>query len=225
MRRELRNRSTRIAVAALAALGTLAVLVASGATRPVDQYAVDHMMPGLYPYVGRGDLVTLPRGRLVEGWNPDRLLNHIADRVTMPALIPFATLIVVLVLLLSRRIDRRVWLLGYLVALGAELLGKSAIHGESLVVSGTFGPLRLWKFDNSFPSGHATRALFLAGLVGAAWPRLGPLAALWALAVIVLLVLAGTHTPSDVVGGILLAAALVALCRRAGTARPEAQPA
>lgn len=216
MRRERRaRRATVVAAAEIALCAVLAALVAGGETTRADQYAVDHLMPGLYPYVGGGEPVSLPHGRLVAGWNPDRLLNRVADQVTRPASIVLATLVVLIVLLLARRIDRRAWLIGYCVAVAAELIGKNAIHAEPLYVAGASGPIRLWKFEDSFPSGHATRALFLAGLVGTAWPRLRIPATVWAAVVVALLVLAGTHKPSDVAGGVLLAAALVVLCRRA----------
>jgi PAP2 superfamily protein len=211
MLRELDSRRAS-AVGAAAALAAVTGLVATGVTRAVDQYAVDHLMPGLYPFFDGDGFVWLPPGRLVAGWNSDRVINHVADRVMVPASAAFATLAVLLVLVLARRLDRRIWLLAYAAALAVELIGKSTIHTNPLVV-GASHELRIWKFDDSFPSGHATRAVFVAGLVATAWPRVRLVAAAWALAVVVLLVLAGTHTPSDVAGGVLLALMLVLLCR------------
>jgi membrane-associated phospholipid phosphatase len=51
----------------------------------------------------------------------------------------------------------------------------------------------------------------LAALLGAAVPRLRAAAALWAVATLVVLVPAGLHTPSDVVGAVLLGGTLAAL--------------
>jgi membrane-associated phospholipid phosphatase len=74
-------------------------------------------------------------------------------------------------------------------ALCKEVLTRPALHQGSLHIRG---------FDNSFPSGHTLRAVVVAAALG------GPVAAVWAAVSIVLLELAGWHTPSDVAGGILL---------------------
>ena len=53
-------------------------------------------------------------------------------------------------------------------------------------------------FDDSFPSGHAFRVVLLATAFRS------PIAAAWAVATIVLIELAGWHTPSDILGGVVL---------------------
>ena len=65
-------------------------------------------------------------------------------------------------------------------------------------------------FDSSWPSGHALRCALVAAALAAAWPRLCVPLGIWLAAVVVLLELAGLHTPTDLVGGLLLATAAVA---------------
>src|SRR5438093_1123081 len=64
-------------------------------------------------------------------------------------------------------------------------------------------------FDSSLPSGHAARAVILVALVSLCTARLRVLAVVWLAAVLVLLVLGAWHTPSDVLGAVLLAGAFV----------------
>lgn len=95
-----------------------------------------------------------------------------------------------------------VWVLATLVELAfRETLTRPALyrHGVHLVA-----------FDTSWPSGHTLRCSIAAAALAAAWPRLRILFALWLAAVVVLLVLAGFHTVTDVVGGLLLATVAVA---------------
>ncbi|HZC30218.1 MAG TPA: hypothetical protein VE261_01790, partial [Gaiellaceae bacterium] len=73
------------------------------------------------------------------------------------------------------------------------------------------GGIHLVAFDHSYPSGHTIRAVVLA----AAWPPARP----WAVAAIAMLEIGGFHVPTDIAGGLLLAAALLAgrrLARRRG---------
>lgn len=72
-------------------------------------------------------------------------------------------------------------------------------------------------FDNSWPSGHALRCALVAVVLAAAWPRLRGALAAWLVAAVVLLVLAGFHTPADVAGGLFLA--LLARGAAGGAAR------
>jgi membrane-associated phospholipid phosphatase len=86
----------------------------------------------------------------------------------------------------------------------------------------------------SFPSGHATAAMSIAlAAVIVAPPRLrltvAPIAAAYPLAVSSSILILGWHFPSDVLGGILVAAAFafasVALCRAIAGRRSDATPA
>jgi membrane-associated phospholipid phosphatase len=95
------------------------------------------------------------------------------------------------------------------LANAAELVGKSVIERPVLHL----GRVPLHTFDTSFPSGHALRACLAAALVvavarRAAWPVL-----LWVAVALPALVVTAAHTPSDVVGGVLLAALAVLAVR------------
>jgi membrane-associated phospholipid phosphatase len=59
------------------------------------------------------------------------------------------------------------------------------------------------------------RSLLLVAGVAAVWPAARWWVGLWAAATIVLLVVAGFHVPSDIVGGLLLALLLIVTGRAA----------
>ena len=179
-----------------AAVVLLAVLVQAGRLEPLDRYAVHHLMPGLTP----------------TGANRDRIVNRVADTLTIPARAGVATVLFACILLAARRRVPVVrWAVAFAAGAAAELLGKALVSRPLLHM---VGGVPLTKFDASFPSGHALRAVLLAALVAAADPVPGVPAVLWAGAVVVLLVAAGTHTPSDVAGGAALGAALALACGR-----------
>ena len=92
----------------------------------------------------------------------------------------------------------------WIAANAIELAGKLIVDRPSVGVPG---------FSDSFPSGHTVRAFVTAAIVGWTWRRAGPPAVLWAVGVACALVALGDHVPTDVIGGALLAAALVALAR------------
>jgi membrane-associated phospholipid phosphatase len=122
----------------------------------------------------------------------------IAQIVTLPgqAVISF-----VLVLVAARRLRTLVWPGAWLAAVAVEVVFRHALTRPALYRDG----VHLVAFDTSWPSGHALRCALVAAAVGAAWPRLRILLAIWLAAAVVLLELAGFHTPTDIVGGLLLA--------------------
>ena len=89
-----------------------------------------------------------------------------------------------------------------------ELLDRPALHDGSFHIS---------SFDSSFPSGHALRTMLVAGALAWRWPRSGPAVAAWVVVSVVLLELAGWHTPSDLAAGVVLGGlALLGARRLAG---------
>lgn len=197
--RPARSSVERAAAALLLAFAALAALVATGAADPVDRYAVRHLMPGLS----------------ASAWNTNRIVNRASDLLTRPARLDGALVLFGAALFTARRrVSVGPWAAAFVCGLGFELLGKALIHRPRLTTSATSGSLPLPKFDGSFPSGHAFRAVLLAVLLAAAFPKLRPLVGAWLAAVLILLVAAGTHTPSDVAGGVVLASALALLCNR-----------
>jgi membrane-associated phospholipid phosphatase len=92
------------------------------------------------------------------------------------------------------------------VAVAVEVVLRHTLTREPLYRHG----VHVVAFDSSWPSGHALRSALVAAALAAAWPRLRIPLALWLAAAVVLLELAGFHTPTDLAGGLLLATAAAA---------------
>jgi len=167
------------------AFAALAVAVAAGAFTGVDQWAVDHVMPGGHFTGHKPNLLDalVP----LAGTHWDSALSVTAAVVAIPA-----SFLVALALTAWRsRLIAVLVIAGTAVeALCKEVLSRPPLHHAAI---------HIVAFDDSFPSGHALRV----ALVAAAFAS--PLAAAWAVAAIVLIQLAGWHTPSDILGGLLLA--------------------
>jgi membrane-associated phospholipid phosphatase len=88
-----------------------------------------------------------------------------------------------------------------LVAVALEVVFRHTLTRQPLYRHG----VHLVAFDMSWPSGHALRCALVAGALATAWPRLRIPLAIWLAAVVILLELVGGHTPTDLVGGLLLA--------------------
>lgn len=153
-------------------------------------------------------------------------LGHaVAEIVTVPGQVVVSFLLVAVA---SRRLWTRgrveaavCWPAAWLLAVAVELVFRHTLTRPPLYHDG----LHIVGFDRSWPSGHALRAGIAAAALAVAWPRLRPLLALWLVAIVVLLVLAGFHTPTDVVGGLLLATVAVTAaveCERSGFLRRRA---
>jgi membrane-associated phospholipid phosphatase len=205
------------ALATLAAFALLAVLVALGKLTRVDQYGVSHLMPSLSPSDSRVSILN--------GLRPYRGHFHARDAILfLGGAVPSSVAAAALGALLWRRGRRRsavLWPALFALAVGIEVLSKLVVLERPALFAWRDGVLiHVAAFDTSFPSGHALRATILAGLVAVLWPRLAPLAALWAAAVAVLLEVGGIHTPTDIAGGLLLGGGLVLVARQGGeTAR------
>ena len=194
------------AVAAAGGLGfvTLAAMVAAGALTRIDRYALRHLMPWAQPPSGGWlhlSSIFLPETRPTLGGSLVALWTYPAS--------PFVSLLVVAscVFLLDRRGDCRAAVAAgalWVVANVVEVIAKAAIARPQVGTT---------SFHHSYPSGHTVRACVVAAVVGWTWRRAGPAATVWALLVPVALVLVGDHTPSDVAGGLLLSACLVAAAR------------
>jgi membrane-associated phospholipid phosphatase len=203
--------SRRSAVAGLAAAyAALAVAVATGALNGVDQWAIDHVMPGVGISSAEPTLVEAAVPLLHAGWGT--WLHVVANVVTLPA----QGLVSLAILLVLRDLRR---LAAWLGVDAVELLCKQVIVRPPLYHDG----VHLVAFDSSFPSGHTLRSLVVAAAVAAAWPRARWAVAAWAASSLLLLELAGHHVPSDIAGGVVLAGfvlgALAPLPRGGGAAR------
>jgi membrane-associated phospholipid phosphatase len=174
----------------------------------LDQWAAEHAMPlagqPSAPPTSLESIVPL----LHAPFHPVGVA--IAEIVTLPGQVVIS---LVLVLAAARRLWTRgrveeavCWTAAWFVAVALELVFRHTLARQPLYRHG----VHLVGFDSSWPSGHALRCALVAGALAAAWPRLRAPLAIWLLAVVVLLELAGFHTPTDVVGGLLLATAAVA---------------
>jgi membrane-associated phospholipid phosphatase len=194
-----------VAMAGVAvAFGALVALVVSGALTGADQYSVDHLMPAIEP----GDMGSAPLfgvDQLYPHPHASRPLDAICDLWTYPAspLISALVLVACCVVLIrrGRRSTALAFAVAWIVVNAVEVFGKRVLERPPLTVPGR-GTLGF--FENSFPSGHSTRAVLTAAGVAIVWPRLAVPAFLWAAGVLPALVILGAHTPSDVLGGALL---------------------
>jgi membrane-associated phospholipid phosphatase len=194
-----------------AALAAFTALVLAAAVTGIDNWAIDHVMPGLHPYSNVG---------IVTGtglWRPFALdepwWKKVLDVYTYPAsfLVSGAMAVACCALLVrrGRPVAAVVWLGVWLAANVAELVGKAGLARPDVRWSNGPRPVHVLSFDHSYPSGHTARAVVLAALVAYVFPRLRLAAAAWLLLVPAALVVAGDHTVSDVVGGMLLGLLLV----------------
>lgn len=195
-------------VAALAAgvgLAALAALVVAGALTGIDQYAVDHWMPRLEADNGDAALLSW---RLLHP-HLGAPLQAVYDLWTFPASPLVSTLLLAAGCLVLARRGRRdaalAWAVAWVLANAVEVLGKGVLRRPTLHVADGASRGDLHGFDSSFPSGHAMRAVLLAALVAAVWPRFAVPALVWAALVLPALVLNGDHTPTDAVAGALIA--------------------
>jgi membrane-associated phospholipid phosphatase len=145
-------------------------------------------------------------------WHP--LLHAIAEIVTLPAaVLPSLAIVAACWIVLWRRGRHRsavVWAAAWVAGTAIEVLTKSVLTRPPLFSHGA----HLVGLDASFPSGHTIRIVLVAATVAVVWPAARVWAAAWAVCAVVLTELAGFHTPSDVAGGLVLAALLVELARR-----------
>ena len=197
-----------VELAAAAGFAALAGLVASGAATSLDQWACSHAMPlagrpGAPPTLLES-LVPL----LHASWHPVGVA--VAQIVTLPGQVAISF---VLVALVAWRLRQPGWIVVWIVASGVELICRHVLTRPALYRDGIHDTA----FDSSWPSGHALRCALLAAVLAAAWPLLRRPLAAWLVAAVLLLELAGAHTPTDLLGGLLLAllAGRAARARRA----------
>ena len=145
----------------------------------------------------------------LRGAHWDTWLSGAANVVTLPA-----SFFVSLAIVTWRS---RIIALALLAAVAVEVVCKELITRPAL----HRGALHVAAFDSSFPSGHTLRAILVAAAV---WPVLRGVAVAWAAASIVLLQLAGWHTPTDIAGGVVLGLLALLGARGAGALRARRLP-
>jgi membrane-associated phospholipid phosphatase len=204
---------SRVSAALAAAYAALAVLVATGAVNGIDQWSIDHLMPGL----GGPSVAPTHVEAVVPllGANWDSPLDYAANVVTVPAqaLIGSAIAAACCVVLARRGGTRAAlaWGVAWIAANAVEVLCKSVLHRPLLHAPGQL----LYALQSSWPSGHTLRTVLLAAVVAFVWPATGRWVVAWAAASLVLLEIDGIHVPTDIAGGLLLALLAVDVARRA----------
>lgn len=128
----------------------------------------------------------------------------VAQIVTLPGQVVVSLLLVAVA---AWRIGRAAWVFAWLFAVVVEVVIRHVLSRPPLHRDGA----HLAGLDMSWPSGHALRCSLVAVALAATWPRLRLPLGIWLVAAVVLLELAGFHTPTDVVGGLLLAV-IAAIC-------------
>jgi membrane-associated phospholipid phosphatase/uncharacterized protein YciI len=190
-------------------LATLAALVSVGALTGLDQWSLDHLMPGLSPTGGKVPLLD----SLFPIFDPGKQHGHEAISAGAYAVVWLASAVPSVVLVgaamgwLGSRGQCRLALrlgLAFVLVNVVELIGKTVIARDALFATAHGEPVHVQAFDSSFPSGHMSRAIVLAACLIACVPRARSAALVWTVAVLVLLVVGGWHTPSDVAGGLAL---------------------
>ena len=194
--------SLRRAALLAIAFATLAALVGAGLLTRFDQWGVDHLMPGADFRAGEPTFAESLVPLLGAHW--DTWLGGVADIVTLPASFLISVAIVAW--------RSRVLALALIAAVAVEAVCKELIERPGLYDDA----FHIAALDSSFPSGHTLRAVIVAAAV---WPALRGWAIAWAVASIVLLQLAGWHTPTDILGGVLLGLLALLGARGAGALR------
>jgi membrane-associated phospholipid phosphatase len=190
------------------------VLVALGAFTRLDQFAVDRLMPEL----SADDTPSTLLQALLPIVGSDTLWNVAVDLWLYPASFPVSGLILIGCAWTLRRRGRAregvLWVAAWLGGTAIEVLTKHALARPALFSRGA----HVVDFDHALPSGHTLRSFLVAAALASTWRR-GRWAFAWAASVWVLLVVQGWHTPTDVVGGLLLAGALALAVREGADAK------
>jgi membrane-associated phospholipid phosphatase len=208
-RLHLDNRSDLAPAACGLGFVVVAILVRVGSLNRLDQWSVDHLMPGL-----AGTSTTSLLDSLFPIFNPGKERGHVAIAaltywaVWIASVVPSVLLVAVALLCLRSRGRQRLALRLALVFVAVnviEVVDKGLITRPALYADQAGVRIHVGPFDSSFPSGHMTRAVVLAACVAICLPRVRTIATAWVIAVAVMLAVGGWHTPSDVAGGLLLA--------------------
>ena len=97
----------------------------------------------------------------------------------------------VLVAAVAWKLRSPVWLAALLGATAVEFVIRHVLTRPALYRDG----VHVTAFDSSWPSGHGLRCALVAVVLAVAWPRARIALVAWLVAAVVLLEIAGFHTP------------------------------
>jgi membrane-associated phospholipid phosphatase len=200
-----------VSAAAFAAVGAAVQL---GACTGIDQWSIDHLMPWASPDAQPSTLLSS-----VLPFTVHRPAAEIPAELWLypaSALVAAPITMACCIYLWRRgfRLPAIAWASALVFVSAIEILGKHVLRRPTPHMTWRGSIVQMPTFDDSFPSGHAARAVLLAALLAALWPRLRAPAAIWIAAVLPLLVVTNAHAPSDVVGAVFLGGALSLTCVR-----------
>ena len=208
-------------IVCVAAFAAIATAVALGGFTGIDQWSLDHAMPWLSPNARSAGF-----GSNFLPFTHNTASTKIpAELWLYPASVPISGLLVAgcgsYLWRQGRAVKAVAWSAAWVVGNAVEVVGKDVIRRPTLHLLWRGAIVRMPTFDDSFPSGHALRAVLVAALLASVWPRVRRAIGVWLMIALSLLVVTNAHTPSDVLGGVLggVALALVSV-RLAG--RPRA---
>lgn len=174
----------------------------------LDQRAVDHAMPLAGPPGPAPTLISSLVPLYHESFHREG--SAVAQIVTLPGQVLISLVLVLIASVVLWRRGRFAaavsWPAAWLLAVAVEVAFRQTLTRPALYQDS----VHLVSFDASWPSGHTLRSAIAAAALVMAWPRLRVPLAIWLVAVVVLLELAGFHTPTDIAGGLLLATVAVA---------------
>src|SRR2546423_5605314 len=147
-----------------AALAAFTGLVLAGALTGIDDWAIDHMMPGLDPHSHAGIVSWSSL------WRPFPLdavwWEKLLDAYLFPAsFLASAVVVTANCVLLARRgrnVVALLWIAAWLGANAVELVGKLGLARPDVRWSNGIQPIHVGSFDQSYPSGRRPRRVLLA---------------------------------------------------------------
>jgi membrane-associated phospholipid phosphatase len=207
----------RIAVPGIM-LVALAALVATGHMERIDQWSVNHLMPYQDRPVGQPTTIDQLMSPLSAVARPSNdAVARTLFAVTLPvAPLPAAMIGGLGVFALVGTMRRRralAWAVILVSASVVEVAIKDLVERPLLQKFDAAHGAVVAKdsFNHSFPSGHTVRGILLAMLLAEVAPRFRTALMIWVVAMSAALVVASMHTPSDVVGGVLVALLMIPL--------------
>ncbi len=201
----------RLAWILAAAFALLTLAVAAHALRPVDRYAIDHLQPFSSDDLASTIAPALPQRAFHRHVDSLRTLGETAAALlyapadSISAVVLAAGAAAVLRLRGRRWRVAGVWLAAVAAGLAVEGAGKLLLTQIPIGPPGSVFGVTL---NGTYPSGHTIRAVIVAAMATALWPRVRLIAAAWVVYITVLLELGGLHVPSDIAGGFLAGGAL-----------------